>query len=321
MFVITQPGAYCMTDNIDQVSGMVCIDIQCSDVDIDCQGFVFRGSADPTTSASSCVRSSGQGNIELCDCTFSGWLGCCIDCDDCDDLCVSDCNIRRCTCLPGIRNGVVVPGAIIRGRDRCEFEELHVSECSGHQIQARDGSFACAIQVCDGTGDAMAFGQSAEIEDCLFRNIVGAAIRAGDAACIDCCAAHGVVVPQGALIAVIKGGDRSCVSDCEVQLCSGLAFSLGSECVVDCCDVSGGSGGAFRCADGCCLDGCTVLSHVSTGAIICNTRSRINDLEARLCSGGLLLSVGSDSTVECCEFTGGSGGAIHCDDGCCVEDC
>jgi hypothetical protein len=322
-FVITQPGAYYLPSNLIQEQGRVCIDIQCSDVDIDGQGFAFHGSGNAASPPSSCIRSSGQSNIELYDCAFHAWRGCCVDCDDCDDVFVSDCIFRQCSCPPGIAaDGTIIPGAMVRCRDRCGHEDVQFSECVGRAIQARHGSYCSELVVTDCTGDAVVMGNDGEVDDCLFRNVAGGGVRCGNGACVDSCAVlNGNVVIGSVADSHIRCGDASCVSDCEVRNSVGTAFALGSNCVADSCDVTGGSGGAFRCADGCCLDGCTVLSHTSSNAIITNMRTRINELEARLCSGGLLLSVGADSTVECCEITGGSGGAIHCDDGCCVEDC
>ena len=43
VYRITQPGAYYLTENIQQVPGVTCISIECDGVDLDCQGFAFVG--------------------------------------------------------------------------------------------------------------------------------------------------------------------------------------------------------------------------------------------------------------------------------------
>lgn len=305
-FVITQPGAYYLPSNLPQVQGQVCIDIQCSDVDIDGQGFSFIGTGNSASPPSTCIRCVGQSNIELYDCAFVGWAGDCCGFADCDDCCIRDVSFRHCTCPNGLAaDGTVLRGALIRcGNGAC------VDDCI---VRSSSGGMYC--------------GTTSHFRMIRARDSFGN-IRCGDGACVESCSVHGgqsAGAPAGSPPeAFIQCGDASSMDDCDVRNSQGLAFSCGSSCVIDCCDVSGGSGGAFRCADGCCLDGCTVLSHNAGAAtcVVANLRTRINELEMRLCSAGILCHVGADSLVECCEITGGTSSvAIQCDSGCSVEDC
>ncbi len=305
-FVITQPGAYYLTSNLQQVQGRVCIDIQCSDVDLDCQGFAFIGSGNAAGPPSTCIRASGQSNLEVYDCSFVGWTGDCCGLADCNDCCVSDCIFRNCTCPSGFSStGTVVEGALIRCGNGACIDDCTITSCVG-RLLCHESAHVLQVAARDSFGN----------------------IRCGSGACIESCSVHSCQSSGGAPgsppDAFIQCGDNSCITECDVRACTGLAISAGLSCVIECCEVTGGSGGAISCESACCVEDCTVSNHQGL-AIRCADGSCVTECDCRNVSGGLgaVVTAGANSVIECCEVTGGSStlGAYLCASGVCVDDC
>lgn len=298
-YVISQPGAYYLAGNINQASGLVCIDIQCDGVDVDGGGFAFIGtSASPSTPAS-CIRAVGRRAIEIYDCLFKGWQGCCCDCDDCDDVYVSDCLFLGCSSPgdPATGQG----GAMVRCRDRCEIDDVCVSLCSGCTLKTRHDSIVVDFEIADSTGDACSVGLRCCVCDGTVTNVTGAAVVCGQGSCVSECDCRNVNGGGG-------GG-------------GGGVVSAGAGSVVECCEMTGCSGTGYACGDNCSVEDSTCVSHSGT-AIACGQGSSVTECDCRGVSGGIgaVVTTGPNSVVECCEMSGCSGTGYFCGDACTVED-
>ncbi len=294
-FVITEPGAYYLPSNLPQVQGQVCIDIQCSDVDIDGQGFSFVGTGNSASPPSTCIRASLQENIEIYDCSFSGWIGPCVDLHDCDQCAVSDVNFRRCTCPNGLN--------LVRAGIDFSFEDCKVSSSSGGLLCGHTSHFRnidVHSSVC-----VTHCGDSCCVEDCTFSGSTGGTDATGQAA------------------PMLRCGSNCCVCDCDFRNCSCPAGECGSSCVIECCEVSSCAKG-WTCQDKCLIDDCTFVS-LSGSAVTCAAECCITECDFRTCScplGSSVVFTGASCVVECCEVTGGSSScAITCDSNSSVEDC
>ena len=280
-FCITQPGAYCLTGNLTQVPGKVCIKIDADHVDIDGQGFVFigGGGGGGGGGSSSCIRSSGHQAIELYDCAFKGWQGCCCDMTDCDDVYISDVLLHGCVCSGNPATGI--GGALIQCRDRCGLEDCEISSCVGGAVQTGKKSWCFRVTVSDDSSSG-----------------ARPMILCADDCCVEACEMLG---SAGDALVV---GNRCLVSECDVRQCDGLAISTGLACVVECCEVVGGTGGGIHCADGCCVEDCTVVGKDAI-AIDCGSRCSVTENRVVLCWG-----ISCASECACCdnELSSCSGG-------------
>jgi len=214
-FVISTSGSYCMTEDLYQQAGMCCIDIQCDDVDIDCDGFVFHGSASGVTS--SCIRASGRRCIEVHEACFSGWQGCACDMASCDSCCVTDCSFRSCFCPSDPATGTL--GAVCRLGRGCEFCDCDVLDCVGSLVHVDDD---CDITDCSCVGGSG-----------------GGYLCANGCCCMDCRVSNNAGV-------AFQCGQRCVIDDNHVIECGGIA--CGAECVIcnndlTSCDAAGGGGG------------------------------------------------------------------------------
>ena len=291
-FVIDQPGAYYVDADITGVPGKCCIEIRCPDVDLDGGGFTFHG----VPGSLSCISAAGPAglsvsNIEVYDCAFRAWQGCCCDLARASACFVSDCSFHDCVCPD---DAVFGPGAVCR----CGF-----------------GSEVCDCDVRSCTGSMIRCGPSSCIDGCTCVSSAGGGMRCADASTIsDCC----VIGNDAPLLAMIQGGDRSRIVDCDIRDCFGVAISVGDSTEVECCSVTGGSGGAIFLSTDCCCEDCSVLHHSGSG-ITGLDRCCIDDCIVRSC-GGVAVSVGSSSSIECCTCDTCPVGFVMGDDSCC-EDC
>lgn len=293
-FVITEPGAYYLPSNLVQQPGLACVDIQCSDVDIDGQGFSFIGSGNAASPPSSCIRCSNQQNIEIYDCSFVGWSGDCCSLVGCDNCALSDIHYRTCTCPPGYYLARCGNGACI--------EDVMVSSCSGNLLCGHTSHFR-SIQV-HGSVCTPTCGDGCCIEDCTFSSSSGGVDSTGGAAPMITC------------------GSSCCITECDFRMCTCPAGRCGSSCVIECCEVTSCAGG-WVCEDSCLVDDCTFVS-LSGPPVTCGSACCVTECNIRVCTcpAGYFVRAGSDSVVENTEFSGGSClGAILCDSACCVTEC
>jgi hypothetical protein len=298
---ITQPGAYCMTENVHQVSGVTCISVECDGVDLDCQGFAFVGTGNSASPPSSCVLASGRADIELYDCAFRGWTGCPIDCDDCDDVCVSDVHFRVCTCPASLTpTGVVRPGAMIRCRDGADIEDVSMTSCTNGGIRVRN---------------------SASLTSIGWRSCSGPACVCADACCLEdletalCDSQASPMITCGEACECIAVNGRVCT-------CSPGYFVSGSKWVCEDCCLTGISGQCVRCDNDCCIDELEIVECVSSSSVIsCGDSCSVSGVSARKCTcpAGCFVTGARLACEDCC-LTFINGRICTCPNGCYISD-
>ncbi|HYE62522.1 MAG TPA: hypothetical protein VD997_11060 [Phycisphaerales bacterium] len=240
MFVITEPGAYCLTGDVTGQPGRCCIRIDCDDVDLDCQGFNFRG----MQGTQACITATERQNIEIYDACFTGWTGAaCVDLGTCPSSFVSDCTFRRCTCPAGYSVARCGPGS-------------EVYDCEWRQCE----------------GEACSVGSGSCVEECAVVGGSGGAIRCGDGSCITCC---DVLSHQGPAFTC---GSQCCLDECKSVLSHGSTCQM--QCNVGYCVFSNTvpspvSSAALTITGGrCCIEensfsNCPIGIHVAPGADGC----------------------------------------------------
>lgn len=237
----------------------------------DC-AYLFELTVTGSSSSRSTLRCASNSCISTCAvlmCQSS--LGSAMECAH--DSTITECSVRQCTCHAGYSVG-----------SRCVVECV---ECNG------------------GTGAFCVMGDSCSLED---SSVLSRSLGS-----------------SSSVQAMIVGGDACCVSEVDLRLCPSFAVLLGAQAVVECCECTGGSGAFCVCGPSSSVEDCSVSSRAlvagttSVAHIQCADGSCVTECDVRGCTG-LAVSVGSNSVIECCEVSGGSGGAFHCADGCCVED-
>jgi hypothetical protein len=183
-FVITQPGCYCLTDNITGEAGKCCIEIQADHVELECDGFTFIG----VQGTLECVRapSTATGHrrcIGIYDAGFSGWQGACCDLSSAQDCLVEECWFDSCVSRG---SGGAAPfccalgdGGVIYDCDtrRCVGGTMSVGahgiieECVSTDCSATPACFACT------SGDCV-------MEDNFAMNCDGVAFSVLNRACV-----------------------------------------------------------------------------------------------------------------------------------------
>ncbi len=320
LYRITQPGTYCMTENVAQVPGVVCVSIECDGVDLDGQGFSFVG-APAGSPPSSCVRASGRLDIEIYDCAFRGWQGACCDCDDCDDCYFSDILCLGCRCPADAATGA--GGCCVSCRDRCEIDDVCVSlcTCDNAAVRCRDKSTVRDLSVTDCVGRACECRDACCVESVsvLSSSVLAGTSSSGMIACGDDCSCRDIEgrqcsCPQGYLTAgqrwvcedaclshitgqCARCADGCCIGDMECRACVGPGLTCGSGACVECVAFSGHQG-----------DCVTVLSN----ACVC-------DVECRACTG-VAITCGSGACVEEVAVSSHTGDCVRCADGSCVTE-
>lgn len=237
----------------------------------DC-GYLFELTVTGSSSSRSTLRCASNSCISTCAvlmCASS--MGAAMECAN--DSTITECSVRQCTCHTGYSVG-----------SRCVVESV---ECNG------------------GTGAFCVMGDSCSLEDSsVFSRSLGS---------------------SSPVQAMVVGGDACCVSEVDLRLCPSFAVLLGAQAVVECCECTGGSGAFCVCGPASTVEDCSVSNRAliagttSVAHIQCADGSCVTECDVRNCVG-LAVSVESNSVIECCEVSGGSGGAFHCADSCCVED-
>jgi hypothetical protein len=314
MYVISQPGAYYLTGNIDAQPGKMCISIECDHVDLDGDGFTINGVQGMSSAVASPPGVSPR-CIEIYDVAYRQCqCPSCIDLRFSPDVFVSDCLFDQCVC-PGDSTG---PGAVCRCGPGSEVCDCDVRDCEGASIAVSTGS---------------------TIEDCTCMGGSGGAYRCADRCCVDNCA---VVSHSGVGITC---DDGCTVCDCECRSCTGgPAIVCGNGCVMEGC-LSHSSGGML-CLSDCTCDDCDVLFCTGTG-LACGDRCSVSDFSWRQVAGAAMqgghsismdnsdlelcqdgVSLGDNSSVSDCtarQITGASDGTggvgIQCGSSCSVQDC
>jgi hypothetical protein len=275
MFVISQPGAYYLTNNIDAQPGKVCVSIECDHVDLDGNGFTINGAQGMRSAISAGPPGLSRRCVEIYDTSFrqcSG--GSCIELRSSSSCFVSDCLFDQCIC-PGDATG---PGAVCR--------------CG-------QGSEVCDCDVRDCEGASIAVGAGSNIEDCTCMGGTGGAYRCAAACCVDNC----MVVAHSGVCCTCDDGCTVC--DLECRSCTGgPSIVAGSQCVIECCLCQ--AGGGIVCLDDCTCDDCDVLQCTGTG-LACGNRCSVSSFSWRQVSGPAVRG-GASMSMDSCDIS-------HCQDG------
>lgn len=252
MFVITEPGAYCMTADVTGQPNRCCVRIECDDVDLDCQGFNFRG----VQGTLACITATQRQNIEIYDACFSGWSGACCDLATCPSCFVSDCTFRHCTCPPGFHVCRCGPGSELYD---CEFRQ-----CDGACVSMGSGSCVEECSVIGGAGGAFTCADGCCVTCCEVLSHSGACFTLGNQCCLDECKSvlsHGATCqaqcnvgycvfasmlpsPVSSAALTISGG-RCCVEENSFTNCPlGVMVTTGGDgSMIDCNQFTGDGGG------------------------------------------------------------------------------
>jgi hypothetical protein len=319
LYRITQPGAYCMTENVVQTQGVsCCVSIECDGVDLDCQGFTFIGSGNAASPPSSCVRASGRVDIEVYDCAFRGWQGCPLDCDDCDDCYFSDILCVGCTCPPSTASdGTLQQGAMIRCRDRCECDDISISACGGCTVRVRDNSCVCDLTVCDSVGCACFCRNACCVESVAVLNgnvLIGGMIVCGDDCSLCDFEARHCTCPAGAYVS----GRRCTCDDGCFTLISGDCVVCDDDCCVSDVQVSSCTGRGIQARTGACVE--DVSFHNQQGdCVTVLDNGAVCDIECRACTG-VAITCGAGACVEEVAISSHTGDCVRCADGSCVTE-
>jgi hypothetical protein len=304
LYRITQPGAYCMTENVQQVAGVACcVSIECDGVDLDGQGFSFVGSGDPTMPPSACIRASGRVDLEIYDCAFRGWSGECCACATCDDCYISDILVLRCSAPFNAATGAL--GDLLSFRDRCEVSEVCVSQCDFSRPLRLGTRDTCnGFTVIDCTGPALECGDNCCLEDISVINCAMAAGGGGGGGA-------GGMITCGSSCSVSSVNSRTCT-------CPAGFFVAGDKWVCEDACLTSIAGDCVRCGDGCCVRDMQISSCTGHG-IQARTGACIEDVSFHNHQGDCVtvLDNGAVCDVECRSCTGV---AITCGVGACVEE-
>lgn len=259
------------------------------------------------------------------------------------DCTVTECSFRQCTCPAGLRviSRCVIEGVECNGgtglfclcEDSCSFEDCVVSNRAPHSgtpfpamIVGRDSCSVTEMDFRGCTGFAIMLGNQTVIECCECTGGAGAFCQCLAGSSVEDCTVSGRALSSGlpgnSATAFIRCGDGSCVTECDVRNCVGLAVSVDSNSVIECCEVSGGSGGAFHCVDACCVEDSSVTNHEGF-SVTCGARCSIDDNHFRMCWGatcGAECCVsGNEMSVSSSALGGGAAITIG-GERCCVSD-
>ncbi len=329
LFRITVPGAYCMTENIDQAPGVACcVSIECDGVDLDCQGFAFVGSGNAASPPSSCVRASGRADIEMYDCAVRDWRGCPIDCDDCDDCYFSDFSFRHCTCPAGFHaDGSASPGAMIRCRDGCEIDDVAVSSCDGCALQVRDSSSISDVRWTSCSGQACVCRDSCCVEDLA---LVGCTLTVsgtpggsptGLITLGASCSSKGVegrvcTCPLGQYFCVL--GVRCTAEDATHTTVYGDCIFCDDHCSLSDMQFASCTGHGIQARTGACIEDVSFHTHEGDCITVLDNAA-VCDVECRACTG-VAITCGAGACVEEVAISSHTGDCVRCADGSCVTE-
>jgi hypothetical protein len=99
-YVISQPGVYCLVDNITGEPGKSAVDIQCDHVELECDGFTFFGAQGTLACVRAIPDATGPRRcIGVYDAGFHGWSGECCDFSSAEFCCVEECWFDSCSSL------------------------------------------------------------------------------------------------------------------------------------------------------------------------------------------------------------------------------
>lgn len=167
LFIISQPGSYYLTQNIDGVVGKHGISINASNVSIDLNGFAVRGT--PGMGAFNGIRTGGAGLtcINICNGTISGWGGSGIT------LSATAALVSKISAALNLSWGIIVG-------NNSYVEDCVASTNTSGGISANDGSAVTRCTAASNTGTGIAADASGLITQCVsYGNQSGFSIGSG----------------------------------------------------------------------------------------------------------------------------------------------
>lgn len=264
-FVITQPGSYYMTGDVTGVPGKCCIDVQCSDVDIDCDNFTFQG----VQGTLSCIRCAAPAErVCVSSAKIRSWVKDCYDGRECAHCTLEDCSFIDCASPPDPTGGGGFCCDLGAGSEilYCDFIRCHAGAC---RVADRCTIECCRALQCD-SGFHLA-------DDCVCESSV----------CVEC--------PGPAIVCQ----SRCVCDDNQVVRCAGIDCAGSQSCIsdnelCDCTGAGGGGGGSggsiYVRGEGCCIDE--------------NSVTQVGGIAGGVIAGIVIAASARNALIECNQLAG-----------------
>lgn len=258
-FVISQPGAYFLTDNVMGETGKVGIKITANDVSIDCRGFALIGPPD----AGDAINADPAQRLVIRDGNISGWGGDGIDFSVAVRCRISDMLISD-IAMDGINAGAAstVERVVVHGAGQAGIAvgvESSILECvvrnagtDGFVVLASSTVSLCTV---DGSGaDGFQVGDDTTVSDSRSSNAAESNFEAGDECIVLRCASIDSVGPG------IVVGERSTIRSALIERAELNGIIAGPRTVVDGVIVNEGFPTAIVLTDECVLNESVVIA-------------------------------------------------------------
>lgn len=311
-FVITQPGSYYVTGNID-VSALLntsAIRIAANDVTVDLNGFIIKGTPS-NTQPLILIAGSGSGTNK------------------------GNVTIRNGTVRDGGSDGI---NSLTNSAETIRLYDIVSRNNLGSGFQLTNRSFVqnCAAQNNSNLGFNATSASNCTFLDCTADANTNTGLAAGNAANVrnflsTANSAFGLTVGPSSTVAscVVRGnfsteifaGNNSTFTNCTADNfgTSGSGLVLGDNCAVTNCSAVGGSGSVgFSGGNGCSFTSCSASG--GGGGFLCTSRSTFVGCTASA-TGGNGFSIGTGSLISECSATGNSSFGILATTGSTVSNC
>lgn len=247
VYVITDPGSYYLTGNIQGQSGKNGIEITANGVTLDLNGFQLEG---VPGSLSGVKSSDSLFNLAVLNGTLRNWPSGGVDISS-----ASYSQLRNLRALSNSGDGLAVGGG-----STVSDCQAHWSGGDGIAVGDRSTVSNCTASYSGGNG-INAFGST--ISECSVSNNGGDGINAGSGSTVSGC----TVYSSGGK--GIVAGNNSTVIGCTTALCKGGGISVNFSSVVRNCvsgsDGTNGGHGIVASSSNCIISGCTVRSSANDG--------------------------------------------------------
>ncbi|MBL0869568.1 MAG: right-handed parallel beta-helix repeat-containing protein [Phycisphaerales bacterium] len=311
-FIITQPGSYYLTGNIDvsAVTNTSGIRIAANDVTVDLNGFIIKGTSG-NTQPLILVAGSGIGTNK------------------------GNVTIRNGTVRDGGSDGI---NSLTNAAETVRLYDIVSRNNLGSGFQLTNRSFVqnCVAQNNNSLGFNATSASNCTFLDCTADANANTGLAAGNAANVRNClstanGAFGITVGPSSAVAscVVRGnfgteivsGNACTITNCTADNfgTSGSGLVLGDNCAITNCTAVGGSGSVgFSAGNGCSFTSCSASG--GGGGFLSSTRSTFAGCTASNSTGNGF-SVGSGSTITGCSASTNSGFGILATNGSIVSNC
>jgi hypothetical protein len=257
LYRISQPGVYYLTDNILGVAGSAGVEVDSSDVEIECDGFCFIGV--PGT-RQGIVSTGAHHAIGVYDVEFVGWQETCIDLSSSTDCYAEEVWCRSCNCVSPLGLGAIALG------DGGTIDDCNVFQCNAAHLRTGVNGIVeeCVIRECV-SSSILSVGPAVVEDNFLTGNSGGSGISVDTGAVI---LSNRLVSSSG-----IQAGGDSVVQENDLSACPGGIVVNGSSCTVEENHVSSGGSGisVVSPATSVMVEGNNVIGCTGTGISVTAT--------------------------------------------------